>query len=325
MEPLVSVIVPVFNVLPYLREALDSVLSQTYSNLEILIVDDGSTDGSGDICDEYCKDPRVQVIHQENQGLSAARNAGLDRMTGDIVAFLDSDDAYYPDMIRTLLAAMHRSGADIVIGGYAIRHEGKHLIRCRKGKGFEVWTETVLTSQEALLAWIKGILNPHVWNKLYVRKLWKNLRFPVGRVYEDVFTGFCALSQAEAIVTVPKIQMLHRIRSGSITQTGAIKSVWDRMHASECLERFVNEHIPMHIDDKFLHCVQKKNFRGEMAAWCHLSWKDQANAEDVRQIILAKGKTLGVDDMSIRVKILFFLMRFCPCLVPVVYSIYKHL
>ena len=89
---LVSVIIPVYNVQPYLREALDSVIHQTYSNLEIIIIDDGSTDGSGRICDEYAEqDQRIKVIHQENKGLSSTRNAGLDRMTGEIVAFLDSD------------------------------------------------------------------------------------------------------------------------------------------------------------------------------------------------------------------------------------------
>ena len=83
MSPLVSVIVPVYNVLPFLREALDSVIHQTYQNLEIIIVDDGSNDGSGEVCDEYLSDPRVIVIHQENRGLSGARNTGLERMTGE--------------------------------------------------------------------------------------------------------------------------------------------------------------------------------------------------------------------------------------------------
>lgn len=89
MLPLVSVIIPVYNVKPYLREALDSVIHQTYRNLEIIIVDDGSTDGSGEICNQYQKsDLRIRVIHQANQGLSAARNTGLDTMHGDVVAFL---------------------------------------------------------------------------------------------------------------------------------------------------------------------------------------------------------------------------------------------
>lgn len=94
---------------PYLPEALDSVIHQTYKNLEIIIIDDGSTDGSGRICDEYAgKDCRIRLIHQENKGLSAARNAGLNIMTGDVIAFLDSDDAYHPEYIEIMLAAMNR-------------------------------------------------------------------------------------------------------------------------------------------------------------------------------------------------------------------------
>ena len=113
--PLVSVIIPVYNVAPFLNEALDSVIHQTYTNLEILIIDDGSTDESGEICDKYKRDQRVQVIHQENRGLSAARNIGLDMMTGDIVAFLDSDDKYNKDYISRLLISMEQHGSDITI------------------------------------------------------------------------------------------------------------------------------------------------------------------------------------------------------------------
>ena len=114
MEPLVSVIIPVYNVAPYLREALDSVIHQTYHSLQILIIDDGSTDGSASICDEYLSDPRVIVIHQDNRGLSNARNVGLDLMTGEYTAFLDSDDAYHPTFIENLV--------DIILNSSCVSH-----------------------------------------------------------------------------------------------------------------------------------------------------------------------------------------------------------
>ena len=127
MEPLVSVIIPVYNVRPYLREALESVLGQTYRNLEILIINDGSNDGSEAVCDEYeKKDPRITVVHQENKGLSTARNVGLNRRTGDYVAFLDPDDAFHPDMIWILMGALRRNGAKIAVCGIiSSRTEGK--------------------------------------------------------------------------------------------------------------------------------------------------------------------------------------------------------
>ncbi len=121
-EPLVSIIIPVFNVAPYLCEGLDSVINQKYKELEIIIIDDGSTDGSENICDEYAKkDERIKVVHQENRGLSAARNVGLDIMTGEVVAFLDPDDAFYLDFIKTMVITMVLEKSDIVICKFSIQ------------------------------------------------------------------------------------------------------------------------------------------------------------------------------------------------------------
>ena len=118
---LVTIIIPVYNTAPYLLEALDSVIQQDYSNLEIIIIDDGSTDGSEKICDIYAeKDSRIRVIHQENKGLSCARNTGLDIMSGDSVAFLDSDDVLHPTYVKTMVAAMCRKKTDLVVCRYSI-------------------------------------------------------------------------------------------------------------------------------------------------------------------------------------------------------------
>ena len=119
MFPLVSVIIPVYNVKHYIRECIDSVIHQTYSNLDIILIDDGSVDGSDSMCDYYkLKDKRIRVIHQENHGLSAARNAGLDVMLGDFVSFLDSDDSFFPDMIQKMVSGIVKTNSDIIACGY---------------------------------------------------------------------------------------------------------------------------------------------------------------------------------------------------------------
>ena len=183
--PLVSVIIPVYNVEPYLREALDSVLSQTYDNLEIILIDDGSTDGSGDICDEYAlHDSHIRVIHQNNKGLSAARNAGLDVISGDYIVFLDSDDVYLPEYVSYLKEILVKEDADIV--------ECK-LKTFRNGESYA--NNESITDQsteyrtfnriEALHALVHDDISVVATNKLYKRKLWDDIRFPEGYVYED--------------------------------------------------------------------------------------------------------------------------------------------
>ncbi|MBR0438369.1 MAG: glycosyltransferase family 2 protein [Clostridia bacterium] len=128
MGSLISVIIPVYNVEVYLEEALQSVRDQTYGNLEIIIIDDGSTDGSGGICERSAaEDPRFRVICQENRGLSAARNRGLDVSTGEYIAFLDPDDAYLPSFMEKMLTAMERDGTDICECRYALCRTEEHM------------------------------------------------------------------------------------------------------------------------------------------------------------------------------------------------------
>ena len=144
---MISVIIPVYNVAPYLREALDSVINQTYKDLEILIIDDGSTDGSSEICDDYTSYPRVIVQHQPNLGLSTARNTGLDMITGDYVAFLDSDDAYHPDCIRSMAVAM--DDADLVISKYTLNYtKGKLEQKGIVWPAIACWPVDLLPPQE---------------------------------------------------------------------------------------------------------------------------------------------------------------------------------
>ena len=194
---LVSIIIPVYNVKEYLAEALDSVVNQTYRNLEIIIIDDGSTDGSGAICNEYAaRDARIRLIRQENKGLSAARNAGLEVMTGEAAAFLDSDDAYHPDYIAGLVGTMLREAADLVVCKYMICHTVDTMTSVQyTGKALPVISAGAYDRISALQKLADSELNVMVWNKLYLSRLWRNIRFSEGHVYEDNEVAYMILDQ----------------------------------------------------------------------------------------------------------------------------------
>ncbi|MGM9600387.1 MAG: glycosyltransferase family 2 protein [Faecousia sp.] len=199
-SPLISVIIPVYNVEKYLQRCLDSVIEQTYKNLEVILIDDGSTDHSGEICDDYAaKDVRIHVIHQENQGVSAARNKGLDNVKGEYITFVDSDDYIVNDMIAELLRLSEEEHADIVIGGYyGIGVKGfvrwSHVpLDVRKYRGLDI----LKCSDDAIPTVIACC-------KLFSGKIWKNLRFPVGQIYEDSWCMPKAYHNADIVVTYPR-------------------------------------------------------------------------------------------------------------------------
>lgn len=123
---LLSIIVPVYNARAYMKDTINDLLDQTYKDIEILLIDDGSTDGSSDICDKYAEnDQRIVAIHQTNQGVSAARNTGIEKSTGDLLAFADSDDRLDPDMYELLIQAMDETGADVSASSYRIEKDSK--------------------------------------------------------------------------------------------------------------------------------------------------------------------------------------------------------
>lgn len=207
---MISVIVPVYNVEPYLRKCLESVLNQTYRDLEILIIDDGSTDNSGQICDEYKKDERVRVLHTENRGLSAARNLGLDEANGDWIGFVDSDDWIEPDMYEVLLRKAEETGADVVECGcytdYATTSDEHPAI------------QRMVSNIEAVEALIKNEVRTQVWNKIWRSHLFTDIRFPEGHSFEDVATTYKLVGDA-TVTGVPENSYHWMQRKSSISQS----------------------------------------------------------------------------------------------------------
>jgi len=215
MADLVSVIIPVYNTSEYLRECLDSVAGQTYRSLQILVIDDGSRDGSGQIADLYAaSDERFNVMHRENGGPSAARNAALKEATGKYIFCIDSDDVIEPETIETLVKICSETGAELCISSY--RRFKDPYIR----QSYPEMHSSILDSKEATRRMTCDMGFTHSsCGKLYLRSLWEGITFPEGKIYEDYQTTFKLIARAEKVAYCDAQFYCYRIRSGSIMRT----------------------------------------------------------------------------------------------------------
>ncbi len=216
-EDLVSVVVPAYNIENYIKKCLDSLVNQTYKNLEILVIDDGSTDGTGRICDEVArKDERVKVFHRTNEGLSEARNFGISKARGEYVALVDGDDYVDEDFVKDMWEAIEEAGADIAICGYNTKMPRRETILGREA------VKRLLIQQENM--------EIVAWNKLYRRRVIGDIKYPKGEKYEDTLTTYKILAWAEEVVYVDKALYHYVVREGSIM--GASKTE-ERLAARE--------------------------------------------------------------------------------------------
>ena len=319
-EPLVSVIIPVYNVAPFLRDAMASVIHQTYRNLEILIIDDGSSDGSGEICDEYSSDPRVKVIHQKNQGLSAARNVGLDVMTGEYLSFLDPDDAYDLNYIRLMLNCMALMNPDIVVSKYRVFHNDNGMALSLIGDVYPAAEQGLYDRTEALRAIVDRQINVSVWNKLYKRKIWSGIRFPGGQNYEDIDTTYRIFDISESVFVLDQILYLHRKRIGSITETITPKNVRDRNMAFGQEQSFIASRIPDIFMDEQLRKIRQAHLKIMMIQY--IQSKDAALLRELEDQITELGKEIGLQNMSLKTRTAYQMMCSLPCLLMITYSVY---
>ena len=238
MTNLISVIVPVYRVEDYLDECIQSIVDQTYSNLEIILVDDGSTDNCPAICEKWArKDSRIRVIHKNNGGLSDARNAGIEIATGDYIAFVDSDDFIKQDMLEKLHAALTKDGSDIVACG---------ILTCEAEKQTAWGCERVIGTANEIYALLYDDATYPVaaWNKLYRRCCWETLRFPVGKTCEDAFTTYQLIHNAKRISMIPEALYCYRIRPGSIMTSAFSLKKMDEEEAWRCNYQFIEKNYP---------------------------------------------------------------------------------
>lgn len=222
-QDLISVIVPVYKVEEYIHRCVESLLKQTYTNLEIILVDDGSPDNCPAICDAYAEqDARIKVIHKQNGGLSDARNVAIDVAQGRYLGFVDSDDYIQPDMYEKLIQAAKASESDIVVCGHYVERGNKLTIEEPPRD------ETrILSSREAqvLLLQDKTMKN-YAWNKLYAKEIFDGIRYPYRRNYEDIATTYLLFYRANKICWIPDILYFYQMRDDSISARSSSDEKW---------------------------------------------------------------------------------------------------
>ena len=236
----ISVIVPVYNMEKYLERCVDSILSQTYINLEVILVDDGSSDSSGAICDNYAvRDSRIKVVHKANGGLSSARNAGLDIATGDYIGFVDSDDFVSSQMYQLLAERLDNSDCEIANVMYIRVDDNGNTTPSKVPHN----TDKEIPAQQFIKELMLHTGDVSVWSKLFQKKIFDNLRFPEGKLNEDLIFMLDVLGRVKKIAFVAYVGYFYFIRSGSISG-GYGKAVIDMVGNSLAAKQMVDAAFP---------------------------------------------------------------------------------
>lgn len=233
MSELVSVIVPVYGVGRYLRQCLDSVVGQTYGDLDVIVVDDGSLDAGGAICDEYAaRDKRVRAYHTENRGLSAARNYGIARARGEYILLLDGDDWIEGSAVGVLVDAARAARADMVCC--------RRVVEWATGPEAPASADgTVVLEGDAVLRGllVGGRVSDQAWDKLYRAELFEGVSYPEGHVFEDISTTYRLVMRAGRVACVPDALYHYRVREESISKQHSAENLID--YWSSYLQRYV--------------------------------------------------------------------------------------
>ncbi|MGG0739351.1 glycosyltransferase family 2 protein [Niallia taxi] len=243
----ITVIVPIYNVQEYLDRCLKSIIGQTYKNLEIILVNDGSTDSSGEICDNYAvRDSRIRVIHKENGGLSDARNVGIQAATGNYIGFVDSDDFIHKDFYHVLYNTIVNYQCDVVEVGYKEVYE--YEVDLSDDDFMENDEASIIKYFEKDKAVINSILDHdlrnYAWNKLYKKELWNNIKFPKGKLFEDVFTTYQIFNCCTKIVKVEKVLYYYFQRADSIVNSKFSLKKLDHFEALNEVMDFMEDNYP---------------------------------------------------------------------------------
>lgn len=311
----ISVIVPVYNSELFLSNCLESVLNQTWKNIEVILINDGSTDSSGQICDQFANhDKRVQVIHQENQGVSHSRNVGLKNSSGEYVSFIDSDDTLELDMYELLIGIMEEYKADIVHCGY------KHILKDEVRWVHDTKRIYVQNTQEALECFVSGrLFGGGLWNKLFRRNLVEKLSFREDlKINEDVLYNFEAFSRAKKTVFADyaKYNYIARFGTSAVFRTSDEKKVKD-----SCL---VAQYIYETLKESELKDIAAERYIRALSGYYKYCMNNNPSAckaisENMQNI--AKTTTDIGRNMTLTVN----LIHYCPWLYRIVNSLYTRI
>lgn len=277
----ISIIVPIYNVEPYLRRCVDSLLNQTYTDFELILVDDGSPDNCGMICDEYAAmDTRVRVIHKPNGGLSDARNAGLKLAQGAYVAFVDSDDWVAPNYLGQLLHTLTQTDADICECS-VLRTEGSDVLPTVENRAPEVF-DTVGALEQLIY---DDAFHQHVWNKLYRRNVIADILFPKGKTNEDEFWTYQVFGNAKKVVKIPDVLYFYFQRPGSIMgETYSLKRL-DALDAKQQRQQYIDARFPQLRTQAKVNLFGSCIYAGQMSL-IHLSAEQKKTAKNKLNTII---------------------------------------
>lgn len=306
---LISIVMPVYQVEQYLPQCLESILAQTYPHWELILVDDGSKDRSGEICDEYAeKDPRIRVIHTENAGAAAARNTGLAHATADYIMFADGDDYLRENMVDKLYQTIRGSEYDLVVSNFLrvypnekenfpsqlpdMELSGREVLaRWKNGKNFGVWTV--------------------VWNKIYKKSTLEGLRFPEGKFFEDEFFSDLLYLQCTRIRVIPDILYANRVRASSTMNTQKTRNYLDVLDAIQNRIRiYLDQSLPTDETYKiFIYMLEPYT----KCALAHFRGEDRQRLLQSRKFIGKTAKTLMKTDLSLVKKCSLPVIGLFPC------------
>ena len=250
----ISIVVPVYKVEEYIQECIDSILAQDYKNFELILVDDGSPDACGEICDQYkTVDSRICVIHKKNGGLSDARNAGLEVATGKYITFIDSDDFVSKDYLSTLYKVMINESSDIVQGRYT--YEKREFYQKGDIRNY--------SSKEALRhLMLFDDVEVCAWSKLYKIELFKNIRYPFGKINEDNFTTYKLILAASKVTTTSKAIYFYRYNPSGIMNGKFNPKRFDILNLKdEMIDYFEHFDANMDFEEELDYMDMRINFR----------------------------------------------------------------